>query len=780
MSQKGEIVKPFLDETTSSHGDEFALERAPSYPMTTKDLSLTKADLSLTERADELERRLGMALKAYRQRAEEILEQHMDQLEKVQVNQDHEIAMLKAENAKLREMIGKKDDPALLQNVLFQSNAQLEEAKSKKETKNQMKKGSEDDDDKRIFNSKKKGKGTAEQPGGTWQTFVAWVPNGAALANPEPWKPLPQQTLLGVPSPAGGKPEMRSQRSVVASDESSPTRKFQGILPGAVPHEKKDKTEDDDDSDGSKSDEDDGWTKLEILDVWKPSEREMKKGVGSRVPGDADSHYSGEKVDDNEFKEAPHSVFILNPDAGVRVSWDLTSLFMVVYDCIMIPMALFDLPEDVMLAMMDWVTRIFWTLDMGWSCCTGVVLADGSVEYRLRFIIRRYLKTWFALDCIIVGSDWFGVIFSSGGMGLSRLARVSRTVRVVRLLRLARMQEVMANITERIQSDKVMLVLQIAKILVFLVAVCHIVACGWWGVGSSSDGDSWVKENKYENSPIALQYLVSLHWAFSQFSGGMEELRPTRGVERFYTVVVWVFAFMAGLVMLSWLTSNLTQQYIIGGSGARQMATLKKYLNQNKIPKNLIKRLCRSAKHAVSGDLQPDTVDLLNVVSEPLKIEMHYEMYSRVLSCHPFFLDFLNANNQVMRRVCHSCMSMLLLDSGDVLFRRGDEASEPKMYFVCNGILEYRDKYDEVTIVTERMWAGEPALWCAWRHPGTLSATSDAKIGMLDAELFQEVCSTYMKKSKGQAFNPKRYAAAFVEELNKCSELTDLVHKHDD
>merc|ERR1719265_1091432 len=101
----------------------------------------------------------------------------------------------------------------------------------------------------------------------------------------------------------------------------------------------------------------------------------------------------------------------------------------------------------------------------------------------------------------------------------------------------------------------------------------------------------------------------------------MDEISPSNGLERLYAVSTYVFCFVAGLAMLSFLTSSMTQQYIIGGSGARQLATLKKYLNQNKIPKNLIKRLCRSAKHAVSGDLQPDSVDLLGVVSEPLKIE---------------------------------------------------------------------------------------------------------------------------------------------------------------
>lgn len=42
-------------------------------------------------------------------------------------------------------------------------------------------------------------------------------------------------------------------------------------------------------------------------------------------------------------------------------------------------------------------------------------------------------------------------------------------------------------------------------------------------------------------------------------------------------------------VMVGVFTSGLTQQYIIGGSGARQLATLKRYLKQNNVSKGTTK-----------------------------------------------------------------------------------------------------------------------------------------------------------------------------------------------
>jgi hypothetical protein len=453
---------------------------------------------------------------------------------------------------------------------------------------------------------------------------------------------------------------------------------------------------------------------------------------------------------------------------------------MVIYDMIMIPMSVFSVPDNLFLQIMEWSTRLFWTFDVGMSCFTAVGLIDGSVVYDMKFILKKYLQTWFAMDMFIVGSDWFGYAFSSGGAGLSRLARVSRIARVVRLLRLARMQEVIANVTERVQSDKMMLVLRVSKLLIFLISCCHVTACGWFGVGNlPGSSGSWIKEYGYSTTDVGLQYLVSLHWSLAQFSGGLDVPAPISGFERGYTVFVYVLSFMSGLVMLSLLTSSLTQQYIIGGSGARQMATLKKYLLQNKVPKNLIKRIIRSAKHAISGDLQPDSVDLLVVVSEPLKIQMHYEMYSRIVSAHPFFSEFLTNGNQPMRRVCHSCMSMLLLDSTEVLFRQGDEPAEGKMYFVANGTLDYLSKYGETTSIGEKQWAAEPALWTVWKHQGTLTAVTDAKICVLDAEEFQLVCGGFIKKSKGLTFNPKQYCAKFVAKLNKTSEWNDLTRLED-
>eukprot|EP00930_Biecheleria_cincta_P056969 TRINITY_DN4298_c0_g2_i1.p1 TRINITY_DN4298_c0_g2~~TRINITY_DN4298_c0_g2_i1.p1 ORF type:complete len:824 (+),score=173.04 TRINITY_DN4298_c0_g2_i1:63-2534(+) len=738
-----------------------------------------------------LEAGLAAALSAYRREAEEVLATHLREMEALQSAHDLEVSILRGENFILREKLGFKPGESSAETILFQTQAQPE-PDDKKKKKNKKGKHSDDDDDdegsrrpKKAwgddedngFNVKnyKTGKAAKQQdvPAGTWQPFVAWIPNGSALGRPEPWKPLTAQDMELMRSHSNLKHQKGASSPKRQDAAQSPT----SVLPHMIEDKAKDKDGDSDDDSNKSSDLDEGG-KMYLLDVWQASKTQknrMNRGSGM---GDTESS-SPFREEEEAFPAQERPPYILNPDSNMRISWDLASVFMVVYDAIMIPMTPFELEGEAFPQFMDWVTRIFWTMDIGWSCCTGLVLADGSVEYRMNVILKRYAKTWLALDVFIVSSDYTTLFFTAEGTSLIELGRVFRIARVVRLLRLVRMQEIIANITERIQSDTILLALQILKHFVVALYISHVIACCWWGIGSLSKDNPQVSQawvEAYATTGTTRKYLVSLHWAISQLSGGMDEVTPMNTLERFYAVVVAISAFMVAVVMLSTLTSSLTQQYIIGGSGARQMANLKKYLKQNYCPKNLTKRVCRNAKHAISGDLTADAVELLNVISEPLKIEMHYEMYSRILYRHPFFLELLaGPHHQLCRWVCHRAMSILLLALGDVVFSRGEEPSEPKMYFVASGSLEYLDGYGETTMIVERQWLAEAALWTNWRHRGTLTAQSDVKMALLDSQLFQDICKRHFRKAKDAALYIKQYAESFIEELNlESNNATDL------
>ncbi|CAK9096464.1 Potassium voltage-gated channel subfamily H member 5 (Ether-a-go-go potassium channel 2) (rEAG2) (Voltage-gated potassium channel subunit Kv10.2) [Durusdinium trenchii] len=636
---------------------------------------------TLQEQVEQLETGLAKCVADFRAQAEEVLMQHLDSLEEIQQSHDFEVANLMAENMLLREKLGLKSTEHV-QSMMFQNI--VPEPKKKAGRGNRAHAFRDDEDDK---DAKKNaipdpsalpppaghggaggGRGTVRkggknQPQGSWQAFMAWVPLSSSMQQAEPWKPLPQGEIA-----ASGQSQ-KSSRQVMKRRE--PSGEPTAILPG-TPDERPHKKGEDDDSDSDSGSAQAGEEQFELLELWRASQKQAKKMKrGSQAETESSMPF---REEEDEYEEPVAHGWILNPDSNARISWDLGSLVMVLYDMVMIPMQAYTLPENIFLDFMEWTTRLFWTLDILWSCFTGVVMADGSVEYDIKIILKRYAKTWLTMDLIIVLSDWSEVVFSSGGVAMLSFARTTRIVRIVRLLRLVRMQEIMANVTERIQSETLGPLLQVSKVLIILLTISHFTGCLWFAIGArETTEDTWVKSLGYNNDTVDSQYLASLHWAIAQFSGGMDEISPASPLERLFAVAVQTTIFVIALVMLGVFTSGLTQQYIIGGSGARQLATLKRYLKQNNVSKATTKRVCRNAKHAISGDLTPESVELLHVISEPLKVELSFDMYSQVLMWHPFFLELLQENSPLMRPICHRAMSMLLLSSTDIIFNLGED-----------------------------------------------------------------------------------------------------------
>eukprot|EP00928_Gymnodinium_smaydae_P011680 TRINITY_DN14282_c0_g2_i1.p1 TRINITY_DN14282_c0_g2~~TRINITY_DN14282_c0_g2_i1.p1 ORF type:complete len:768 (+),score=177.38 TRINITY_DN14282_c0_g2_i1:224-2527(+) len=513
--------------------------------------------------------------------------------------------------------------------------------------------------------------------------------------------------------------------------------------------------------------------KAQAADV-VPAKTKTKKALGLKpsqvAVGDMNEQF-GEPI-------ASHK-FIVSPDSDLRLSWDFMSLLMVVYDMVMIPMSAFWGDSDILFfTIMEWTTRLFWTFDMIASVCTGLILPDGTIQLLWRPILQKYLRTWFPIDLFIVGSDWIGVILDSGNMGMSSLVRSLRIARIARLLRLVRVQEIVTDAMDRIQSEYIMIVLKVLRLLVIIIFWSHANACLWWTIGQFDSERSWILDMKLDDDMVGTNYLISLHWATSQFLGGLDSIAPVTVLERFYAMIITVSSTMMLMVLLSSLTSTLTQLCIIGGNVARQMSILKKYLNQNKIPKRLTKRVVRSAKHATTGEIHADSVELLAIVSEPLQIDMSFEIYAGVMSHHPFFNHFMLFERDLMRRLCHGTVSMQYYEDGDIIFAKGEEPLDPKMYFIVAGDASYTDTEagDDLPVcVTERQWVSEPVLWTTWKHQGTLIAPKYCKLAALRAKAFQDIISKASKKVG--PFNPKMYAYEFVEELNVLHEqgkLTDL------
>ncbi|CAJ1459474.1 unnamed protein product, partial [Effrenium voratum] len=246
---------------------------------------------------------------------------------------------------------------------------------------------------------------------GSWQVFMAWVPSGAALLQAESYRP-----------------NEKSQKVLMSRKKQSPCGDFASVMPHdgkvAVARDGED-SESGSSSGSSKADRKEEYT---LLPLWEASDRLQKKlRKNSRSEAASSACYEEYEPD---FGTLEPPWYVLNPDTGLRVYWDILSLGMITYDIIFVPLEVcFTLEETGGLALMDWFTRLFWTFDMGMSCITGFVFADGVIEYRPAAILQRYVKSWFLPDLGMVLSDWIGYLVAGSGLGLGQLARAIRMAR---------------------------------------------------------------------------------------------------------------------------------------------------------------------------------------------------------------------------------------------------------------------------------------------------------------------------------------------------------------
>lgn len=107
----------------------------------------------------------------------------------------------------------------------------------------------------------------------------------------------------------------------------------------------------------------------------------------------------------------------------------------------MIPMTAFDIPEDVFLGSMDLVVTIFWTVDIILTFFIGFY-DKGILEMRPMPVAKRYFKSWFCTDILVVSTDWLVVgledAASSTEGSVLGIMRIGKSVRILRVLRMFR------------------------------------------------------------------------------------------------------------------------------------------------------------------------------------------------------------------------------------------------------------------------------------------------------------------------------------------------------
>lgn len=454
----------------------------------------------------------------------------------------------------------------------------------------------------------------------------------------------------------------------------------------------------------------------------------------------------------------------VSPSSRIRLVWDFFGFLLLVHDLIMAPMYIsFDshpvidgMPQsyEEFTKTFDIVSAVYWSFDIVMSFLTAYHTNSGIMERRMSAIAIHYLKNWFPIDFTIVCID-LGLIIIMGRSegGLRAIKTISRAMRITRLLRFAKMSKHVGELMARINSEYVLQVVGLLRLLVVIIVLNHYIACVWFYMTTLPLGKTtWadVRLVGLGHTDLGYAYFSSLHWSLTQFTPASMEIFPQNVYERMFNVVVIMFAFVFFSSFVSSITNAMTHIRNINAKAVARDTMIRRFFSDHNISHGLAARVWHFVRHkrvAQGKKLKTDEVPILNQLPVRIRDELRMEVYGPVLMRHPMLHHYLGGCQAALRKICKKGISELTLQPGKEL-KFDDEVK--KMIFVQSGNLEFHmyDVVEEVEGDAENGYILEAGDWCCeaslWADKVALdghfiASPVGSDLVLLDAEVFRAV-----------------------------------------
>lgn len=530
-----------------------------------------------------------------------------------------------------------------------------------------------------------------------------------------------------------------------------------------------------------------------LHDVWRDDRvsRYNFKPCVSRITKGMVTHSRSSQHHQSNARNAQDSMcsrclsrFITHPCSRKRVFWDVLGCIMISYDMIFIPLQTFKLEENTFTSAVLFGSTIFWTLDICMSFLTGFNSEGLMITNPLR-IAKRYVRTWLFFDITLVLVDWSLVVaksldvsstVSTGASVGSVMVTVVRCLRVIRLAKLLKIYNgTLSDLLEHVQSEVFIIILNMAKFVILILLLNHLIACFWYSIGSWDEGreDSWVHKFGLEERTKIYRYATALHWSLTQFTPASMEVVPQNEGERVYTICTLVFAMVTFSSFISSITNAMTQLRTINKEKMQCEAQLRRYLGENKVSVAAMGRIwgcLNKAWHRRKNRTKWKDLEVLPLLPTGLKSDLQDEIYGPVLAVHPYFLLIVETFPEQSRRLYQQALDEHSVAIGHEVFSYDDQASQ--MYWSLSGTLYYhKDQQDThatmpAACVQSGTWICEPILWVKWKHVGQLVANTRAELVTLKAAKFHEVME--------ENIHARKYALRFWKYFSEHEIISDL------
>jgi len=321
--------------------------------------------------------------------------------------------------------------------------------------------------------------------------------------------------------------------------------------------------------------------------------------------------------------------FMMHPEGGFKIVWDIAMLFLVVFFAVMVPYRIgFEIELEGPEADFDFAADILFILDIILSFRTAQTV-DGVLMSDYKVIAKDYATTWLPLDVLAsFPIGWF--VPNNGGAGkINKLFRMLRLVKLFRILRLLKLfPRVMVIIESSIKLNPS--ILRFLRSFVAMFMLWHFIGCAYYFfvreelngeaeciaadgtthmcyvnhcICNTSDPDDfqileetdinwydpnhrdfWVPHPQVAGWSYSRKYWTSMFWAVQVTTGVGDDIIPKSNMEIGFTVSMAVIGLMMYAVVIGSATSALQNMDTAATERQQTLDRITQYMRAQKVP----------------------------------------------------------------------------------------------------------------------------------------------------------------------------------------------------
>ncbi|KAL4133550.1 hypothetical protein PRIC2_003867 [Phytophthora ramorum] len=432
------------------------------------------------------------------------------------------------------------------------------------------------------------------------------------------------------------------------------------------------------------------------------------------------------------------SRFMVHPNSKMRRTWEVMTVCLVLYVCVMIPFIIgFQFVDWSRLSGMNTFIDVYFVADMVMTLRTGIV-SNGEVVMDPKRVARKYFHSWFIVDLV---SNFPLVLFvpSSGkSLKIVKLQKIPKLLRIGRLLKYLREYAKYYNLLVSFLG---------------LAMGLHLFACLWASLFNECYGE--FDEELCGEDELAPMYVQCIHTIMLMFLGIGEsttyssiarlqnpELRAN--IELYYMSIT---VFMLGTVFSSFLFGNVLALLMSWDQQKAQfrnrMDMIKAEMKYYELPEELQHRVRRNYDYLWINQRAYSDMMLLNQpgISKPLKTTIALHLYKDLVKTVPFFAG---SDSRFLGKVCLALETAVYLP-GDTIIYCDDIGKE--MFIVRKGLVEILipdpENSEKRIYLRDGNFFGETALVIDVRRTNTVRAVNICDLNMLSKHAFNEIAAEY-------------------------------------